>query len=112
MNNRLSLYLVLGCNGSREEQFTYCHTTENILLDLATLSDSDYNIVVDFLDDACELFDGPIGDQNKVANIISILYRTFKVINDITLYKTQRYLKMHRDCGMYLVLLLQEDYDE
>lgn len=112
MSGRLSLYLVLGCNGSRDQEFVYCHSTDNIILDFDKLDDDTYYKVIDFLDNACDLFDGPINDYNKVTNTISLLFKTFKVIEQINLYKIQKYLKMHHNCGLYLILLLKENYNE
>ena len=111
MNTRLSLYLILGCNGLENKVFKLCNKTENIILNFDNMDLTDYTKVIFFLDSACEMVDYEMSDYNKIANVISILHTKYKVFNQESLLNIQKYIKMHKDCGLYLILSLQEDYD-
>ena len=108
----LDTYLILGCNGHVDsEGFVNCPSVANPIIDLAKISDEQYAKLVKFLDQACGLFDHPIYDHNKCTNSISLLYKNFNIIDQHLLYKIQWFIKTHRQCGLYLILAMKEDFD-
>ena len=108
---RLSAYLILGCNGHIIDGFTNCHGVENSVLDLTELSDELYIKVIDFLDNACGLFQAPINDNNKCSNILQMLYRDLSIIDKNMLYNIQNFIRLHKNCGLYLYLIMKEDFN-
>ena len=108
----MDVLLLLGCNGLTDKNgFLYCHSTVNSIVDLSSVPAKKNEKIVAFLEKACDLFDGPCYDYNKCINIINFLYRQFEVINEDTLHKVQSYIRMHRACGIYIMLILKEDYN-
>lgn len=108
----MDVLLLLGCNGLTDEKgFLYCHSTVNNIVDLSSMPTKKSERIITFLDKACDLFDGPCYDYNKCINIINFLYRQFEAINEDTLHKIQSYIRMHRACGIYVMLILKEDYN-
>lgn len=108
----MKAYLILGCNGHSDKSgFIYCRSCNNPLLDLAKIKREEYDKVLDFLERSCSLFDRPCYDHNKCVNIINYLYRNFSIISEDKLHKVQAFIKMHKSCGTYLMLILKEDYD-
>lgn len=102
--------LVLGCNGHTDKDgFVYCAGVYNTILSLKNLNIEDYKSVVALLDNACGLFDQPMFNYNKCTNTISMLYRDYNVIDNDLLLKLQGFFKSHKQCGLYLLLLLRED---
>ena len=112
MQGKLEAYLVLGCGGFETESgFLVCPSVSNPMIDLSLLPDDKYNKTMLFLDKACGLFDRPIYDYNKLSNVLNMLYKTYQVIDPKILNEIQRFIKMHKDCGIFLILLLKEDFD-
>ncbi len=108
----MDAYLLLGCNGNVDKDgFRYCNGICNPIADLSKLGDKK-DSVIGFLDRACDLFDAPCYDYNKCINTINFLYRQFGIIDEDGLHKIQAFLRMHRACGVYIMLILKEDYDE
>jgi hypothetical protein len=108
---KLNAYLVLGCNGHKDNSgFINCSAVENPIIDLSKLDDSINSKIINFLDNACGLFNDIIYDYNKCTNIISLLYKDFKAFDQAMLYNIQSFLKTHKLCGVYLVLILKENY--
>jgi len=106
-------YLLLGCNGHIDkERFKYCGSTCNPIVDLSSINPEDKEKIFNFLENACGLFDAPCYDYNKCVNIVNFLYRQFSIIDEDGLHKIQAFLKMHKMCGLYVMLILKEDYDE
>ena len=110
MNGQLKAYLVLGCNGCRSKDFFLCPGVENIILDLENLEEDKYHKTIDFLDSACDLFNSVANDHNKCVNILSMLYRTYYAYDSKMLNNIQNFIKMHKDCGIWLMLILKKDY--
>ena len=112
MQERLDIYLVLGCNGYAESKsWIMCHGVENPLVDLTLLSDHDYKTLVDFLDRACGLFDSQMSDYNKCVNTLNFIYKHYHAYDDVTLFRVQKFIKLHKDCGIWLALVLKEEFD-
>lgn len=103
--------ILLGCNGHvGDGGFVYCRSTVNPIVDLSRVPADIRNKLENFLDKACGLFDENCFDYNKCINIINFLYRQFGIIDEDTLHKIQAYLRMHKKCGIYLMLMLKEDF--
>ena len=101
--------LVLGCHKNVDGEFTYCYGVSNPILDLSMLDDNQIDLVIDFLNESCNIVDSPIVDNNKVVNVISYLYKTYNAFDKDTLYKVQFFIKMHKPCGLKLELIILED---
>lgn len=103
---------MLGCNGFTDEDgFLHCGSVANPILDLTEIDAGAYERVITFLENACNLFDAPMYNYNKCCNTLSMLHRDFGIISQEMLLNIQKFLKMHRQCGVYLVLILKEDYE-
>ena len=108
----MKAYLVFGCNGYADSfNYIFCKSISNPIVDLSKLGEK-RDAVMDFMDDACGLFDAPCYDYNKCINIINLLFRQFGIIDQDRLYQIQSFVKMHKMCGIYLMLVLKEDYNE
>ncbi len=108
----MEAYLILGCNGHTDsEGFVNCRGIANPIVDLSKIPHDDYAKLVKFLDQACGLFDRPIYNHNKCTNTLSMIYKNFNLIDQNLLYKVQNCFKLHRQCGLYLILLMKEDFD-
>jgi hypothetical protein len=102
-------YLVLGCFGRVEDGFILCPSTENRILKLDdTLND---------FDDMCEyleavgLFDRQMLDSNAIRHLIYNLQDKFdqkirRLWSEQQYHLLERYLQMHKQCGMYAKLIL------
>ena len=107
----MNAYLILGCNGYTDvDRFVYCESTSNALVDLSKIDKSTRERLFGFLENACGLFDSPCYDYNKCVNIINLLYKQFSIIDEDMLHKVQAFLRMHKRCGLYVMLILKEDY--
>lgn len=107
----MNAYLILGCNGHTDaEGFIYCESTSNAIVDISSIGHENRGRVTSFLDKAGGLFDSPCYDYNKCINIINLLYRQFSTIDEETLHKIQGFMRMHRVCGLFIMLILKEDY--
>ena len=112
MKKQLKAYLVMGCGGLETTGgFLLCNSITTPIIDFEEIAEDRYEKAVDFMDIGCKLFDRPIYDYNKVANVINLLYKTYHVIEEDKLNGIQRYLRMHRDCGIFLILLTKEDFN-
>ena len=112
MAERLKAYVVLGCNGANTPSgFISCSSVENPIIDLTKIEETQYPGVMQFLDDACSIFDSPVSDYNKCVNTLSYLYKNFGVYDQKMLFSVQHFLKMHKECGVWLMLILKEDFD-
>lgn len=110
MNLRLNACLILGCNGFKSEDgFQHCNSIYNVILDMDTLDQNEYNEIINFLDQACDLFSSPMYDYNKCTNALSLLYKNYKVFDIKKLHNIQAFLKNHKTCGIWIMLLLKED---
>jgi len=107
----LKAYLVLGCNGFLDgNNIIQCNSVVNPILDLEKIDPSQYKKVMNFLENSCFLFTKTCTDYNMVGNIINLLYKNFSVISDKLIPSIQNFLKMHKICGVYLMIILKEDY--
>ena len=108
----MEAYLVLGCNGHIDKNgMVYCNSVSNPILDLSKIPEDKKDKLLSFLENGCKLFDSPCHDQNMVGNIINLMHKNFSVINEPLIPSIQMFLKMHKVCGLYLALILKEDYD-
>lgn len=101
---KLNLYL--GCNGNADKDgFVYCSSNNNLLLDLSTAPVEKQQKLMNFLDSAADLFSGPIENYNKAFNVINFLHRDFGIFKGDQILKIQKFFQMHKECGIYLVLI-------
>jgi hypothetical protein len=108
----LKAYLVLGCNGFLDKNgILYCNSISNPIIDLEKLNELDRKNVLNFLEHVCNIFDKPCIDYNMVGNSINLLHKKFYVIDEKLIPSIQSFLRMHKTCGVYLMLVLKEDYD-
>lgn len=111
MKHSLEAYLVLGCGGFETENgFIICNSVTNPMLDLSKIPQDKYLRAVEFMDKSCKLFERPIYDYNKTINVITMLYKTYEIMSHDELVNIQRFIKLHKDCGIFLILLMKEDY--
>jgi hypothetical protein len=111
VGNRLKAYLVLGCNGLKHGEFVICKSVQNPIIDLEQISEDLYNTLLNFFDSACELFDSPINDYNKCVNTLSLLYRNYNAYDKNILNNIQSFIRIHKDCGIWIALILKEDFN-
>jgi hypothetical protein len=112
VEERLDAYLVLGCNGHiTKGSFVHCSGVENPIFNILDADDNNYPGLVDFLDSACGLFDSPTNDYNKCMNIITMLRSNYGIINDEVLHNIQFFIKNHKQCGIYIYLIMKEDFE-
>jgi hypothetical protein len=110
-----SAYLVLGCYGRSENGFVLCPSTQNRIL---KLDDSLVNVdgVTDYLD-AVKLFDRPLLDQNAIRHLVYNLQDKFdqkfkRLWTDHEYHLLERFIQMHKPCGMFAQLILVPAQDE
>ena len=113
VEERLDAYLILGCNGhTTDSGFINCNGIENPIVKLNDIEEGTYERVLGFLDNACGFFDAPVNDRNKCTNILTMLHRDFGIISQETLHNIQVFLKTHKFCGIYLFLIMREDFEK
>jgi hypothetical protein len=107
-------YLILGCYGRIENGFILCSTTQNRIL---KLDDSLVNLdgVINYLD-AVKLFDRPMLDQNAIRHLVYNLQDRFdqkfkRMWTDHEYHLLERFIQMHKPCGLYAQLVLVQDED-
>lgn len=113
MKNRLEACVVLGCSGSiLEHKFCLCQGTSNKIIDLTLLDEDVYKDVLTFLEQACDLFNSVMCDYNKCVNCLSLLYQNYNAFDQKMLFNIQSFLKLHRNCGVWIMLIMKEDIME
>ena len=104
---KLSLYL--GCNGNADRDgFVFCKSCSNNIFDIFSLVPEKQTKVIDFLDSAAGMFDGPVISTNKSLNIINMLHRDFGIFKEHQIHEIQKFAIIHKECGLYLVLIPEE----
>lgn len=102
--------LVLACGGNRYYSFTLCAGTYNIIIDFDRhFAPEEMQKIMDFLDFTCGLFDGPMGDWNKITNTLKMLHDQYKLIDDKMWEALHVWLPQHKRCGAVLRLIINED---
>lgn len=103
---KLSLYI--GCNGLCENNFVFCSSQQNLILDVLELPKEKINDVIKFLNDAANLFDGPIVSYTKAFNVINLLNKNFQIFESKKIVNIQKFFQMHKECSIYLILVPEE----
>jgi len=104
--------ILFGCNGHVEDSgFICCNSIVNPIVSLSKIKRETQDKLIPFLENACGLFDAPCNDRSKCVNIINFLYRQFGIISEERLCEIQAFLKMHKRCGVYIMLMLEEDFN-
>lgn len=109
MEEKLSL--VLGCGGYMYHNFILCAGTHNIIVDFNYFGAIKLKEIMDFLDITCSLFDGPMGDWNKIINTLKILYERYHLLDDNTWKALHIWLPQHKHCGAILRLVINADIE-
>ncbi len=108
----MDAYLLLGCNGrASSDKFIFCNSVANPVISLSKINKEKREKVISFLDNACSLFDGVCHNYNKCINIINMLFRQFGIISEESLHEIQAFIRMHKTCGIYIMLIMEEDYN-
>lgn len=104
--------LVLGCGGQKHNNLVLCSGTYNVIINFRGHFEPDEMAkIMDFMDFACGLFDGPMGDWNKIVNTIKILRERFKLLDDKTWEALHMWLPQHKRCGAFLRLMFNADIE-
>ena len=112
MADRLKAYLVLGCKGhTGQDGFIECSGVSNPIIDLEVINGDNYDRIIPFLETACDLFDTPMYNSNKVSNALNMLHRDLSGLAPSMLFNVQQFIRMHKKCGPFLILIMKEDYD-
>lgn len=109
---QIKAYLVLGCKGLTLDQFKFCNGVMNPVADLELISETIYEDVIEFLDRACNLFAEDVVEFNKCVNILTLLYKNYQIFDEKKLHQIQSFFKLHKSCGIWLALILKEDWLE
>lgn len=92
--------LVLGCHGRMQYGFVLCSGTINTVLDFSNLP-SDKNVIFEYLDGHCKLFDKVTNDTNKVSSVIQYLARQELLPKHVE-QNIYDYVSIHKKCGLYM----------
>jgi hypothetical protein len=108
----VELFLVLGCWGRRDNDFISCNGVENRILKIEDHLEH-YQEIMDYLDN-CRLFDRATFDGNSVRSIISYIQDKFdqptrRLWSESRYSLLHKFLSDHRNCGVFLKLVLIED---
>jgi len=103
------LYLVLGCFGRKENGFVLCPSTENRILPISE-SISNFEKLLNYLNQV-KLFDKQMLDNNGIRNFIFNLQDKYdekikRLWNDHEYNLIERFMNMHKPCGLYCKLIL------
>jgi hypothetical protein len=104
--------LILGCGGYKHYDMTMCAGTYNIIINFNRHFDAEeLKKIMDFLDFACNLFDRPMGDWNKIVNTLKLLRERHHLLNDKTWEGLHLWLPQHKHCGAFLRLIFNADIE-
>ena len=106
----MNIYLILGCWGHEENQFTLCPSIENKILDLSKKTQINLDIL-NFLN-SYKLFDQIL--RSNVHTLIYNLQTKFSTkinkVFDNDYYKLlENFCIQHKRCGVYARLLIEEE---
>lgn len=93
---------MLGCHGRMQYGYIMCAGTLNTVLDFSDLP-TDKDVIFEYLDSHCKLFDKVTNDTNKVNNIIQYLARQ-NVLKPHVEQNIYEYIGMHKKCGFYMYI--------
>jgi len=107
----MKVFLSLGCWGRTEEKFAICNGVTNQILDITKKSDRNISIAK-YLDSHFKLFDRPL--YNNVHTAIWNIQELFSikgnpVFNDHFFKRMEEFCIVHRKCGLFLRLEMQEE---
>lgn len=104
--------LVLGCGGFKHNEMMLCAGTYNIIIDFDRHFEAvKLQTIMDFLDFACNLFDRPMGDWNKIINTLKMLREQHGLLNDKIWEALYLWLPRHKQCGAFLRLIFNADIE-
>lgn len=102
-----SIYLVVGCHGRKEDEFTLCSSLENRILKLDE-SLLELDDIWSYLE-GVRLLDRPLVDLNAVRNLVYRMQAKFdqrlsKLWSEKEFHCIERFMHMHKSCGLYMKL--------
>lgn len=102
---------MLGCFGLTQDSFTLCGALENEILKIGPGA-SHYNEICDYFEN-CRLWDHPCYEWNAILHIIHNLKDRFSPVTrplwaNKEHDRIQKFLSMHRNCGIFIRLALPE----
>jgi len=108
-------YLVIGCHGRVDDGFILCSSTENRILRLDDSLDGIKSILEYF--ENIRLFDRPVMDINAIRHIIFNLQEKYpqgtkKIWTESEFRSLEKYILMHKMCGIYARLILGFEEDD
>lgn len=102
--------LILGCGGYKHHTLSLCSGTTNAIINFNRHFDAvELEQIMNFLDYTCGLFDRPIGDWNKITNILKMFREKYNLIDDKMWEALYVWLPHHKRCGGYLKLIFNAD---
>lgn len=106
-NDKIEPYLTLGCFGREEDGFVLCSSCQNKILKIHDGLEN-FNEIIDFFY-SHQLFERPSYDFNEIKNILQLMdsrfiQKTSKLWSQKELESIQKFLLMHRPCGLFLKL--------
>ncbi len=109
-----NVYLILGCYGRKEDGFTLCPAAENRILKVDD-SLSYIDEIWSYLE-SVGLLDKPLININAVRNLIFRMQERFdqkikRLWSEKDFNTIERFMQMHKPCGLYIRLLLVEEED-
>lgn len=106
------LYLILGCFGRIDDNFTSCSSCESKILHVSEDLKHYKDIMAYF--ESVKLLDKPLLDYNTIRNSLFKMQANFD--QDIKKLWSEKEFKLfenftisHKSCGIYMQLLLEED---
>lgn len=101
----MNVNLIFGCHGHKDSSgFIQCNSCSNILFNFKEIPREDLNTVIDFLDNACNLFDYICNDTTKTINILNLMQKKYYKFPENKLHSIQYFMKQHKACGLYLMI--------
>jgi len=109
-----NVYLVLGCYGRKEDGFTLCPSTENRILRIDD-SLAYFEEIWSYLE-TIGLLDKPLININAVQNFVFRMQDRFdqkikKLWSEQQFNTLERFIHMHKTCGLYVRLLVINEGD-
>ena len=98
----------LACSGCKNGDFIFCRGVANKIVDITEVAWKQQEFIR-FLDHTCSLMDEAMYDQNKVSNTINMFHKVFKIFDKERLANVQSFLHMHRSCGVFLLLKMNNN---
>ena len=107
----MKMELILGCWGRENNNFSFCSSTSNVILDLTKNTERNRNIA-EFLDKMYGLFDKPLytNIHTAVWNIQDkFSFKSNVVFPEVFFKQIEEFCVVHKRCGLYLKIEYREE---